>query len=39
VAVVFVAVLSPWAALALVVLGATTAAGRLRRRTPAAARS
>jgi hypothetical protein len=39
VALVFAAVLSPWAALALVLLGATAAAGRSRRRTPAAARS
>ena len=39
VALVFAAVLSPWAALALVLLGATAAAGRSRRRTPAAAPS
>ena len=39
VAVVFAAVLSPWAALPLVVLGATTVVGPLRRRTPAAART
>ncbi len=37
VAVAFAAVLSPWVVLALVLLGATVAAGRLRRRTPAAA--
>jgi hypothetical protein len=39
VAVAFAAVLAPWVALSLVVLGAAAAAGRLRRRTPATARS
>jgi hypothetical protein len=39
VAVGFAAVLSPWVALALIVLGATAAASRLRRRAPLAARS
>jgi hypothetical protein len=39
VAVAFGAALSPWVVLTLVLLGATVAAGRLRRRTPAAARS
>jgi MFS family permease len=39
VALVFATVLSLWVALALVLLGAAATAGRLRRRTPAAARS
>ena len=39
VAVAFAAVLAPWVALALVLLGAAGAAGWLRRRTPATARS
>ena len=38
VAVAFAAALSPWVVLTLVLLGATVAAGRSRRRTPAAAR-
>ena len=39
VAVAFAAVLSPWVALALVLLGAAAAGARLRRRTPVAART
>jgi hypothetical protein len=38
VALVFAAALSPWFALALVLIAAAAAASRLRRRTPAAAR-